>query len=200
MRYVLLVIGACSTNPWEVAGAPAVPPDAEFRAGRDDVYVWKCAVGERVVVRQTSSGCFGAHAPEIQRGPCGAPLAMEMPYLGENRADNLPVAKRWPDASATVLVYDSGDLPSGTRVALRKAVAEANTALDRAYAKQPKEAAHTGAWVTEATAHITGDETTGWSFTWDWHPTAGFAYSASVSVAPDGVVTVTNAEARFSAE
>lgn len=215
---------ACGGNPWSVAGAPDVPPDAEFRTGveaGEDVFIWECYKGSRVVVRQFGSACFGTRAPVLDKGPCGAPLAIEGSYAGVHH-DNIPDSRRWPgtpegglppmipdagapDVAATIAVEASAPLAVGVGEsgAVKKATAEANAALDRAYAKSSKRpgavaSPHSGAWVTEQTAHAVGDGKSGWRVTWSSHPPAGFEYDATVTVSPSGETNVTRAEATFS--
>src|SRR5258708_3661534 len=100
-------MNACGGNPWSVAGAPDVPPDGEFRTGveaGEDVYVWQCYKGSRVVVRQFGSACFGTRSPELDKGPCGSPLPSEAQYQSRGvQNDTVPDTKRWPGVPATGL-------------------------------------------------------------------------------------------------
>lgn len=103
--WIALALLSCGGNPWSVAGAPTVPPDAELRTGveaGEDVYVWRCYRGERVVVRQYGTACTGTRAPVLDRGPCGAPLPVEADYPSVY-ADTLPDDRRWPGVPASGL-------------------------------------------------------------------------------------------------
>ena len=98
---IILATIACSGKAWDVKGAPSTPPDEQFRTGVEagyDAYVWHCEKGERIVVTQYSSACFGARAPSIERGPCGAPLASEtgFPAVDGGRRGDIPAPYRWP--------------------------------------------------------------------------------------------------------
>jgi hypothetical protein len=98
----LLAVVSCGGRPWSVSGAPDVPPDMQFRTGveaGEDIYVWNCFRGHRVVVRQFSSACFGSRAPVMERGACGARLASEAhdpdPSDG-GYSPGMPDDYRWP--------------------------------------------------------------------------------------------------------
>lgn len=100
-RFGLLALIACGGPPWSVAGAPDAPPDRQFRTGVEaglDVYVWECHKGERIVVFQHGSACFGTRPPVLTRGPCGAPLAVEsqFPPLDEGHLHSVPESLQWP--------------------------------------------------------------------------------------------------------
>jgi hypothetical protein len=95
---VLVVLFACGGNPWRVKDAPNVPPDEQFRTGTEageDVYVWQCYEGSRIVVSQWGSACYGSRAPIMEKGACGAPLPVESKYPSEVRKELLP-PQRWP--------------------------------------------------------------------------------------------------------
>lgn len=95
LGFVLLV--ACtSKRPWDVAGAPTVPPDLQYRTGVEvgsDEYVWYCYRGERVVVSQSSSAFCGASPPRLlKQGACG-----RRPEDDEaDRSSDVPDGLRWP--------------------------------------------------------------------------------------------------------
>jgi hypothetical protein len=101
----LLAAFACGGSPWSVKGAPGVPPDEQFRTGveaGEDVYIWHCYRGSRVVVHQFGSACFGTRAPQMDEGPCGAPLPVEanyQPYERDGGAQSMPDDMRWPGTS-----------------------------------------------------------------------------------------------------
>jgi hypothetical protein len=95
----ILLALSCGGSPWSVSGAPKSPPDEQFRTGvevGEDVYVWHCYEGKRVVVTQTSSACFGARSPELASGACGAPLTSEARYNDAQRKAGVPDSMRWP--------------------------------------------------------------------------------------------------------
>lgn len=94
---VLLLI-ACGGSPWKAAGAPTTPPDEQYRTGveaGEDVYVWHCYQNQRVVVHQFGSACFGTRAPQVDRGPCGAPLPVES-TMGAEHGHEIPDSFKWP--------------------------------------------------------------------------------------------------------
>jgi hypothetical protein len=99
---LLVVLFACGGDPWGAKEAPNVPPDEQFRTGveaGEDVYVWNCYQGSRIVVSQFGSACFGTRAPVLERGPCGARLPGEARFDGFYRdagAERLPPPQRWP--------------------------------------------------------------------------------------------------------
>ena len=98
----LFVLVACGGAAWDVANAPKTPPDEQFRTGveaGEDVYLWHCYEGHRVMVSQFGSACFGSRKPVVERGPCGAPLPGEQrfgAYEREAGAERLPDSQRWP--------------------------------------------------------------------------------------------------------
>jgi hypothetical protein len=102
--FVLFVLGAiaCSGAPWKVANAPTSPPDEQFQTGvevGEEVYVWHCYQGSRVLVRQSSSACFGAGPTELYKGACGTVLPEETPYAARRDAGGpgwMPESLRWP--------------------------------------------------------------------------------------------------------
>jgi hypothetical protein len=74
------------------------PPDEQFQTG-EEVYVWHRYQGSRVLVRQSSSACFGAGPAHLYKGPCGAELPEEAPYAARRDAgapDYMPESLRWP--------------------------------------------------------------------------------------------------------
>jgi hypothetical protein len=98
---IILAMLACSGKAWDVKGAPSTPPDEQFRTGVEvgyDAYVWHCYMGERIVVTQRSSACFGTSKPVLHKGPCGAPLAAEssFPAADGGGRDDIPGSYRWP--------------------------------------------------------------------------------------------------------
>lgn len=88
--------------------------------------------------------------------------------------------------------------------AAERAVAAANPALDKAYAKysaKPGVVAptHAAIWVDVANARVTAPDAKGtWTVSFDSTPPAGFSHEAVVLVAKDGKVTVSKATASFS--
>ena len=65
-------LGACCGD--EPAEALPIPPDCAFRTGvefGDDIAVWICADGERVVAHRHSSAFTGCRERQIERVPCG---------------------------------------------------------------------------------------------------------------------------------
>jgi hypothetical protein len=106
---VLFVLGAmaCSGSPWKVANAPTSPPDMQFQTGvevGEEVYVWNCYQGSRVLVRQSSSACFGAGPTQLYKGACGAPLPEEASYAERYDAGGggwMPEDLRWPGSDGS---------------------------------------------------------------------------------------------------
>ncbi|HQY64400.1 MAG: hypothetical protein IPQ09_17830 [Myxococcales bacterium] len=101
LRLGWLALIACGGPPWSVAGAPDAPPDRQFRTGTEageDVYVWECHKGQRVVVHQSGSACLGTRPPVITRGPCGEPLPVEskFPPLDGGGVSRVPESLEWP--------------------------------------------------------------------------------------------------------
>ena len=76
---LLVALPGCCRSPWAAYPMP-VPPDHSCSTGGsthgDDVYVWDCYRGRRVVVSQYSSEmmCSGA---ESDSAPCGQQTALE---------------------------------------------------------------------------------------------------------------------------
>jgi hypothetical protein len=93
----LFMLACGAPKAWDMKGAPKTLPDEQYRTGHEagsDVWVWHCVGNERVVITQYSSAFCGANAPQIQRGPCGAPLAFEV-NVGM-RYGPIPEGYRWP--------------------------------------------------------------------------------------------------------
>lgn len=88
--------------------------------------------------------------------------------------------------------------------ALDRAVAAANAALDKAYAKSSATlgatpAPHERVWVVADRAVVEGPTAAGgWTFRWSMYPPSGFSHKATVTVERNGKVTVKEAEAAFS--
>ena len=88
--------------------------------------------------------------------------------------------------------------------ALDRAVAAANVALDKAYARSAAAlgatpAPHDRVWVVADRATVEGPNAAGtWTFRWSMYPPAGFSHKATVTVDKGGKVTVAEAEAAFS--
>ena len=102
MVFVVLALIACGgTLPWKAPGAPQAPPDEQFGTGveaGENVYIWHCHNGSRIVLTQAGS-CFGTREPVIARGVCGAPLPDEQ-RLHEQKSRTLSDSFKWPEGDA----------------------------------------------------------------------------------------------------
>jgi hypothetical protein len=91
-------LSGCCSNPWSVTGAPDVPPDIEYRepdgTHGNDVYVWKCLQGRRVVVSQYTAE-MSCREPRREEFACDAlsPLEVATP---EDKRVPVPESRRWP--------------------------------------------------------------------------------------------------------
>jgi hypothetical protein len=74
-----LTLSGCCRDPWSAHPMP-VPPDHACATGSgthgDDVYVWDCYQGKRVVVSQYSAE-MSCSAPRQDTAPCGAVTKLE---------------------------------------------------------------------------------------------------------------------------
>ncbi len=96
-----LVTVACGGAPWAAPGVPKRPPDEQFGTGAEageDVYIWNCHEGARVMVSQWGSACYGTRAPVVERGPCGTPLPGEKRFESDRPKDRAPSppTQNWP--------------------------------------------------------------------------------------------------------
>jgi hypothetical protein len=102
-----LVNVACAGAPWAAPGVPSRPPDEQFGTGAEageDVYIWHCHEGERVMVSQWGSACYGTRAPVVERGACGKPLPGERRFESEFPKDGARgrPSQSWPGTDAGI--------------------------------------------------------------------------------------------------
>lgn len=98
----LLLLIACGSDAWKANGAPKTSPDVQFRTGVEvgyDAWLWNCYEGERVLVTQSGSACFGTSAPRVVRGPCGKPLPEEAQLAPPESRHEIPEGSRWPNST-----------------------------------------------------------------------------------------------------
>ena len=98
---IIATLAACGPRAWSFKGAPDESPDEQFRTGVEvgyDAFLWRCHRGERVLVVQSGSACFGTSATRVERGPCGTPLPGEARLDPPPRRNEIPEGSRWPNS------------------------------------------------------------------------------------------------------
>jgi hypothetical protein len=115
---VVAVVVACGPTAWKTKDAPKTSPDVQFRTGHEvgyDAWLWYCYQGQRVLITQSSSACFGASTPRAQRGPCGTPLAGEASLDPPERRYEIPEGYRWPNSTPESWRVEARDAASDAR-------------------------------------------------------------------------------------
>ena len=109
---VAFVAGCCTTQAWDLSGAPALPPDDQYRTGTEhgaDLYVWACYRGEHVVIAKYSSFLISAR-PHLERTACGVMTPTEAALAREpHEVTPFP----WPGTAASTPSAVPSAAPSG---------------------------------------------------------------------------------------
>lgn len=99
---LLALVAACGPSAWSAKDTPKKSPDVQFRTGVEvgyDAWLWHCYEGQRVLVTQSGSACFGTSKPRIERGLCGTPLPAEAHLDPPERRHEIPEGSRWPNST-----------------------------------------------------------------------------------------------------